>query len=194
MCGRFFIAEEDPNEELQFLIELMNRRKAGDAPVKTCGEIFPTDTVPVVANSRRMERAVFPMRWGYKLKEGPVLINARSETAVEKPLFRDSMLQRRCLIPASNYFEWERHGKEKAKYAIRTAGCSIIYMAGIYRIRDGQPEFLILTREPASSIAFIHNRMPVLLPKPAHLQWLDPHKDPTEVLRAATLDIEYETA
>lgn len=191
MCGRFFIAEEDPGEELQFLIDMMNRRKAADVAVKTGGEVFPTDVVPVVANSRSMERAVFPMRWGYGRKDGHVLINARSETAAEKPLFRDGMLQRRCLIPASNYFEWERRGKEKTKYAIRAAGSGVIYMAGIYRIREGRPEFIILTREPAESIAFIHDRMPVLLPRPAQEGWLDPRSDPTEVLRAAVLDIEY---
>ena len=191
MCGRFFIAEEDPNEELQFLIEMMNRRKLGDVPVKTGGEVFPTDTVPVVANSRGMERAVFPMRWGYGRKDGHVLINARSETAAEKPLFRDDMLQRRCLIPASHYFEWERRGKEKVKYAIRTAGSSVIYMAGIYRIREGRPEFVILTREPAASIAFIHDRMPVLLPGAAREAWLDLRCDPHAVLRSAVQDIAY---
>ena len=191
MCGRFFIAEEDPSEELQFLIDMMNRRKAADVAVKTGGEVFPTDVVPVVANSRSMERAVFPMRWGYGRKDGHVLINARSETAAEKPLFRDGMLQRRCLIPASNYFEWERRGKEKTKYAIRAAGSGVIYMAGIYRIREGRPEFIILTREPAESIAFIHDRMPVLLTRPAQEGWLDPRSDPAEVLRAAVLDIEY---
>lgn len=194
MCGRFFIAEEDPDEELRVLIGMLNRRKPADAPVKTCGEIFPTDTVPVVANSRSMERAVFPMRWGYGRRDSHVLINARSETAAEKPLFRDGMLQRRCLIPSSSYFEWERRGKARTKYAIRAAGCGMIYMAGIYRIREGQPEFLILTREPAPAIAFIHDRMPVLLPKPAQDQWLDLRCDPADVLRSAQLDVEYRPA
>ena len=116
MCGRFFIAEEDPNEELQFLIEMMNRRKLGDAPVKTCGAVFPTDVVPVVANSRGMERAVFPMRWGYGRSDGHVLINAWSTTTGEKPTFRDGMLQWHCLIFASTTL----NGSDAAKKRLRT--------------------------------------------------------------------------
>ena len=106
-----------------------------------------------------------------------VLINAWSTTTGEKPTFRDGMLQWHCLIFASYYFEWERCGKGKTTYAIRVAGSSVIYIAGIYHICEVKPEFLILQCEPAESIVFIHNRMPVPLPRPAH--------HPTKVLRAA---------
>ncbi len=69
------------------------------------------------------------------------------------------MLWRRCLIPASGYYEWEKRGKEKIKYAIRPEGARLLYMAGIYRIEKGAPVFTILTREVALGIAFIHDRM-----------------------------------
>ena len=190
MRGRYYIAEEDSAAELQEIIEQLNQR---GAKIKT-GEIYPTDTVPVLANNKSMVIAPFAMKWGYTLPDGKQIINARSETAADKPLFRDGLLQRRCLIPASSYFEWERHGKARTKYAIRAAGCGMIYMAGIYRIREGQPEFLILTREPAPAIAFIHDLMPVLLPKPAQEQWLDLRCDPADVLHSAQLDVEYQPA
>ncbi|MDY2834180.1 MAG: SOS response-associated peptidase, partial [Candidatus Aphodomonas sp.] len=84
MCGRYYIAEEDSAAELQEIIEQLNRR---GAEVKT-GEIYPTDTVPVLANNKSMVIAPFAMKWGYTLPDGKQIINARSETAADKPLFR----------------------------------------------------------------------------------------------------------
>ena len=74
--------------------------------LKTSGEIFPSDIVPVLANNRQMNIEPFAMRWWYSFPNSRPIINARSETASQKALFKDGMLQRRCLIPASNYFEW----------------------------------------------------------------------------------------
>ena len=117
------------------------------------------------------------MKWGYTLPDGKPVTNARSETAAEKPMFRDGMLNRRCLVPASNYFEWERRGRERVKYAIRPAGHPVLYMAGVYRMEGGRPVFAILTRAPAEPIAFIHDRMPVILPADAQAAWLDVRND-----------------
>ena len=127
MCGRYYIDEEDSAAELQEIIEQLNRR---GAEVKT-GEIYPTDTVPVLANNKSMVIAPFAMKWGYTLPDGKQIINARSETAADKPLFRDGMLQRRCLIPATNYFEWEKRGRDRIKYAIRACDSPILYLAGV---------------------------------------------------------------
>ena len=111
MCGRFFLADSDNSGELRSIIDQLNRR---GAIVKT-GEIFPTDTVPVLANNRNRRVMPFSMQWGYTLPDDRLLINARSETAGEKALFQDAMRQHRCLIPATNYFEWEKRGREKIK-------------------------------------------------------------------------------
>lgn len=75
--------------------------------VKTEGEIRPTDVVPVLAPNPRWEKTVYPMRWGYKNihKGGKLLLNARSETAYQKPTFKYDRLNHRCIIPASYYFE-----------------------------------------------------------------------------------------
>ena len=77
----------------------------------------------------------FAMQWGYTMLDRKRIINARSETASEKPMFKDGMLQRRCLIPASHYFEWEKREAKKIKYAIRPEGAKLLYMAGIYAQR-----------------------------------------------------------
>ena len=99
-------------------------------------------------------------------------------------MFRDGMAQRRCLVPAGYYFEWEKWGKEKFKYAIGQNERGIIYMAGIYRMEGGRPVFSILTHEPASQIAFIHDRMPVILPAEATKDWLNIRYAPEDVLKA----------
>ena len=125
---------------------IISRRYNSDDLAKTSSEISPSDCVPVVANNKNLIPSPFAMQWGYTLSDGKKIINARSETAAGKPLFRDGMENRRCLIPAGNYFEWEKRGKEKIKYAIRPADSPSMYMAGIYRLEKGKPVFTILTR------------------------------------------------
>ena len=94
------------------------------------------------------------------------------------------MRHRRCLVPAAHYFEWEKRGKDRIKYAIRPGGAAVMYMAGIYRLENGAPVFTILTREPAAAISFIHDRMPVILPKEAAGDWLNIRYDAGDVLAA----------
>ena len=189
MCGRFYIASEDSTEELQAIIDSLQRKT--NAPVKI-GEIRPTDDAPVIANSKNLIPSPFLMRWGYSLRDRPPVINARSETAADKTLFRDGMTQRRCLVPASHYFEWERIGNRKIKNVIKPAGSRMMYMAGLYRIEQGKPEFTILTREPSECIRHIHDRMPVILPREVLGDWLNPHNAACDVIRAALTDMQYE--
>ncbi|MBP3452193.1 MAG: SOS response-associated peptidase [Clostridia bacterium] len=191
MCGRFYIAEEDTAEDLLRIIDALNRRYKGITPVKTQGEIRPTDIIPVMANSPSMSTGVYAMKWGYTMPDGKPMFNARSETAATKPLFSDGMRQRRCIIPATLYFEWQKAGTQKIKHAIATAGSDMIYMAGIYRIEGNRAACSILTRPPADCISHIHNRMPVILPAEATHDWLNLRFDPNEVLAAALTNMTY---
>src|SRR5699024_9666729 len=100
MCGRYYVEPESSSE----LLELIAEAKRKSDEVKT-GEVFPSDTAAVIANNRQLKPTVFPMRWGFERRGGGLVINARSETAAEKQLFRESAQLRRCLIPASCYFE-----------------------------------------------------------------------------------------
>ena len=197
MCGRYFIDGDDLPEELERILEELNRKNT-PKNLKTSGEIFPSDVVPVLANSRRQDVQPFAMRWGYSFPGGRPVINARAETAAEKPLFRDGMRQRRCLIPASSYFEWERREGQKTKYAIRPAGAEMLYLAGIYHLEnhDGAvvPSFAILTRSAAPEIAFIHDRMPVILPPDCARDWLKVENRADEVLRCALQEMELQKA
>ena len=187
MCGRYYIREEDSASDLQEIIDQLNRK---GQTVKT-GEIFPSDTVPVIANSKSLQPSPFAMPWGFTMPDGKLIINARSETAAEKPMFRDGMQQRRCLLPASHYFEWEKRQREKIKYAIKPSGSDMLFMAGLYRIEGNKARFTILTRTPADSISFIHDRMPVILPREATRDWLNPQYNALDVLQAAVTEMTF---
>ena len=190
MCGRYYFDDGRDSVELRGIIDEVNRRAAGQ-PVKTSGEIFPSDIVPVMAGADRAPAAL-AMRWGFALPDGRLVFNARSETAGEKPMFREGMLRRRCAVPATTYFEWERAGGKRTKYAIRPRQDGLFYMAGVYRLEDGVPAFSILTRDPAADIAFIHNRMPVILPRDIVEDWIDPRFDSRELLKHAVLSVRWE--
>lgn len=190
MCGRYQIAADGLPEEMRAILDSLSRR---GLPVKT-GEIFPADLAPVIAQSQARRPRAFTMRWGYAMEGGKRVINARSETAAHKAMFADGMRQRRCLIPASSYYEWMRRSREKTKYEIADEHAPMLYMAGLYRLTDGGPEFTILTRQPADSIAFIHDRMPVLLPRERLADWLTPDKDAQEILAGALTRVRHSPA
>lgn len=190
MCGRFFIDEGDT--ELRHIIAQMDRNEPSlhDLRIKDHGEIFPTDMVPVLTSESTGQY----MQWGFIGYGGKgQLINARSETLLEKPTFRKPTLETRCLIPATNYFEWEKAQGKKIKYALWPATGAVLYMAGIYRVEKGSttPRFVIITRDAADGIRFIHDRMPVILPPQFRMMWL---KDGVEALRHAEQNIAHQPA
>ncbi|MBR0464897.1 MAG: SOS response-associated peptidase [Clostridia bacterium] len=184
MCGRYYIEPDVDDIRFREALDALNRRALSD-PVKTRGEVYPTDRVPVMALSRKLRPSAFAMTWGYALRDGRRVINARSESASVSPLFRDGFARHRCVVPASRYFEWKRDGARPVKYAIAPAGQSALYMAGVYTLRDGLPEFAILTRSASDSVSFIHDRMPVIFSSSAADRWLDPDADPASVLVSA---------
>ena len=191
MCCRFYM-ESSP--ELRPFVEAANRSpllfrmlEKTAKPMKTEGEIHPADLVPVLATSRAGKPAVFPMLWGFQGKQS-LLINARAETAAEKPAFRDSWQSHRCAVPASWYYEWEHlsspDGKTRTgrKYLIQPEGSALSWLAGLYRLEDGLPRFTVLTQEPSPEVRAIHDRMPVLFPREVISAWIRPDQDPAPLL------------
>ena len=166
MCGVYHI-DEDNAELIRVLSSALCAVPDGKT-LKT-GDIFPGDAAPVLTANRAEI-----MRWGFALdgKKGRI-INAKSETALEKPLFRPLVLDFRCAIPASRYYEWETLAGGRRKYAISPENGETVYLAGLYRhIKYGLPEFVVLTRRPENNISFIHDRMPLLLENDARDEWL----------------------
>ena len=187
MCGRYTFSSDSSSEMIQKVLEQL---EAQNMKVKN-GEVNPGDVAAVIACNRKLNPYVFGMKWGYTLSGGKLVFNARSESASEKTMFADGMRQRRCLIPADSYFEWEKKATGKQKYEIRPGRMDGFFLAGIYRIESGSAVFSILTREPADSIAFIHDRMPVILPNAAAKDWIDPRFHGQEILSAAITDMVY---
>jgi len=171
MCGRYFIETDAEEIIIKEIIEQVSDKYKGAAELEQMrtGEIFPTNIVPVLTHN---EPAL--MKWGFPRFDGKgQIINARLETAAEKPMFKKSFDSMRCLVPASYYFEWETVGAKKQKYAIGTN--EPIFMAGLYKYDNilKLPLFVILTRPAAEGIAFIHERMPVIMPEDTHKKWLN---------------------
>ena len=208
MCCRYYM---EMSPELRPIIEEANRSTLKERivnklgrPLVIEGEVRPTNIVPVIAPNRSGARAVFPMVWGFSLpRSSSPMVNARVETASTKPTFKESWERRRCIIPASYYFEWEHlinaaTGKAKTgdKYMIQPKGSEITWLAGLYRIEEMSgiqvPVFTVLTREPSEEIRFIHDRMPVILPREDVDNWIKPDSKPDEVIKNAMTNMVFE--
>lgn len=178
MCGRFTLIAT--GEELATQLSLP------EAPfVAPRYNIAPTQPVAAVRMNERGEREFTHFQWGLIpswAKEpsiGSKLINARAETVAEKPSFRNAFKRRRCLIPASGYYEWQQLNGRKQPMYIHRADGDLLVFAGLWELwqpADGSmlETCTILTTDPNDDTAAIHNRMPVILEAPDYGMWLDP--------------------
>ena len=110
---------------------------------------------------------------------GNLVINARAETAADKPMFRASVASQRCVIPSTGFFEWDA---QKRKYLFTLPGEDVLYMAGLYAIRDGKPCYCILTTTANDSMADVHHRMPLILKREQVAPWLEQPKSAGDYL------------
>ncbi len=174
MCGRYYIAEDD-DDILAVLASMQQEAKTGD--------VYPSNGAPVLTKS-----GAALMKWGFPRYDGSgLIINARSETAADKKMFAAPLREGRCLVPASGYYEWRREGDKKTKYRLWSDGGSI-YMAGLYKKTADGDSFVVMTREAAESIAFIHDRMPVIFRGDSCREWLEGEPD---ALQYALKDIRF---
>ena len=164
MCGKYRVSTEEENIELREIIDSI-QRKYPDAPIRT-GDILPSQAAPALT-----AEGAGLMAWGFPRPQAKALIiNARSETAVHMPMFRDALAQRRCLLPATLFYEWD--AEKNIRRFMPPAG-SLLYMAGIYMQADPLPRFVILTRPADARVSPYHNRMPFLLQSPEYRHtWL----------------------
>ena len=170
MCSRYELDGTFEEIELRFCILTTPQI------IKTfngLAEIRPTDQIPIITNKNKIAY----MRWGLSVNwnKSPI-INARSETIDQKPIFK-AILQNRCIVPATAYFEWRKDGKLKIKTRIYQQDKKIISFAGLF---VGE-KFTIITCPPTPSIAHIHNRMPVVLDHADEAAWLSPENQFDEV-------------
>jgi putative SOS response-associated peptidase YedK len=187
MCGRYAIVlVGDGTLQRRFsLEELLDEPQARY-------NAAPTQTLPVIVgdganNLTMMKWGLIPF-WAKDPAIGSRMINARAETVAEKPAFKQSLRSRRCLVPASGFFEWKREGETRTPHYIHLKNEPLFAFAGLYdrwRDPDGQEvlSYSIITTEPNDLMAPIHNRMPVVLDREDEGIWLDPDiTDPERLL------------
>jgi putative SOS response-associated peptidase YedK len=187
MCGRFALTS--PGDALAELLGLSEPPRL--APRYN---IAPTQPVGIVRQPRRgAAREWALVRWGLipgwakDPSIGNKLINARAETAAQKPSFRNAMRRRRCLVPADGFYEWARRNGGKQPYYAHMAAPTPFAIAGLWeswQATDGgeMETCTLLTTDANPTLAEIHHRMPVIIPPEAYSRWLDPANERPETL------------
>lgn len=154
-------------------------------------DIAPGSIQPVILANESGEREIALMRWGFKLPDC-LLFNARSDGIQESNFWKDSFQQRRCIVPADAFFEWQQSapGKKKPKYEITVPGREPFGMAGVWKLwknpKTGQWErtFAVITGEPNEIIQPIHDRMTTILDPLDYAEYLAPaQRPPAHLLR-----------
>jgi len=193
MCGRYanFLDEQD------LLDDFAVAEAAGDArllpPSWNIGpmQLAPIVTLTPVGGDTPPHRRLVAARWGLVptwAKDpsiGAKMFNARSETVAEKPSFRAAFAQRRCLVPASGYYEWQARQDGKQPYFIYPEDESPLAFAGLWETRKDADvrtfTFSILTTAARGDLAAIHDRQPVMLGAEVRDAWMAPDASPAEL-------------
>lgn len=176
MCGRFSFISINEIKERFNLVQL-------EFDFEPRYNIAPSQPVPVVIH-RNGGNQLCMFRWGlipYWAKDesiGNKLINARAETLEEKPSFRQSLKQKRCLVLADGFYEWKKEGRLKKPYRITLRDGKPFAFAGLWdswMTPAGEiiNSCTIITTTPNKLMQPIHNRMPVILPQDKESLWLD---------------------
>ncbi len=178
MCGRYSLTTAP--EAMRRLFDTL-----GPLPnLAPRYNIAPTQDAPVVRRSTGGGRELAMLRWGLvpAWSKGPdsrySMINARAETVAEKPAYRTAFRQRRCLVPASGFFEWQKRGKAKRPYLIGIEGREAFAFAGLWERWEGAEaeaieSFTIIVTEANARVRPIHERMPVILDPADYGPWLE---------------------
>ena len=179
MCGRFYV-DEGTAKEIERVIRGVNLR----IQKMRTGDIYPSQPAGILTCHSRQKNPLLAgsaaenspalelneMHWGFlQYQKKGLLINARAETALERRTFRESVLHRRCVIPARHFYEWD---SDKNKVIFFREDRPVLFMAGFYnRFQDGA-RFIILTTEANASVDPVHNRMPLVLDEGELEDWV----------------------
>jgi len=183
MCGRYVLTT--PGEVLAQIFDTPPPPEELSEALVPRYNIAPTQRVPIVRQTAEGPRELALASWGlvpHWAKDpaiGAKMINARAETAAEKPSFRDALKRRRCLIPADGFYEWKKLDKGKQPWFLRMRDGRPFAFAGLWsqwKNPDGGATLescAILTTTPNKLTATVHDRMPVILSPPHQERWLD---------------------
>ncbi len=180
MCGRYYVDPDDPKIKKIVQAALEKKQKEYQQLSFKGGDIYPGSVVPVITASG----PVF-MKWAFpaSFPGAKDHINIRSETANKLKSFKASWQNKRCLIPASAYYEWQKLENKKIAYIFHLENQSLFYLAALYS--EENQGFAIVTRESTSQFSFIHPRMPVIIAPALLDDWL--FTSPSVVTEAVTV-------
>lgn len=175
MCSRYFLDADGNIIAYTFRVPVHDR-------IRKRFNIAPTQKAPVI-RVRDGSREVAMLRWGLvpfwakDLAIGNKMINARSEGVQSKPAFREAIKQRRCIVPATGFYEWKGDPGRKQPYAITLPDRPMFAFAGLWerwKPAEGEPveTFTIVTTDANEAVAQVHDRMPVVLSKEDEDRWL----------------------
>lgn len=183
MCGRYYV-DDDTAKEIEKLVRQVDekmRRKASSCKVEIAAkDIHPTELAPILAGSGSGPECLW-QRWGFPgFRKSQVIFNARCESVLGKPMFREAVLHRRAVIPAAGFYEWDQ---QKQKYIFCREGGGPLFLAGCYRKYEDGYRFVILTTRANASMEPVHDRMPLILEQEEAVDWLLEDDAPEELLR-----------
>jgi putative SOS response-associated peptidase YedK len=176
MCGRYAITSAP-----EAIRRLFGYPEQPNFPPRY--NVAPTQPVPIV-RIHEGKRQFALVRWGLipswvkDPRSFSLLINARGESVIDKPAYRNAMRRRRCLFPADGFYEWKREGDRKAPYYIYLAGGGTMALAGLWEVWIGpngeeMETAAIVTTQANRAVGVLHDRMPVIVPPEAFDFWLD---------------------
>lgn len=186
MCGRYYITEETKTELEKLVHDLERKIKVA----KFTGDILPSAKAPILLADRKEISAAMG-RWGFPGAQGKsLIINARAETVRDKIMFSNCLTSGRCVILAAGFYEWD---KSKNKFTFTGKQDDILYLAGIYRQRDEEEQFVILTTQANASMERVHHRMPLILDKVQMQDWLMRDEQTDKLLRTVPMELDGST-
>lgn len=167
MCGRYYV-DDDTAREIEKLIRQIDEKRTrgfgSSAGRIEAGDICPGKEAPVLSGKEGLLCFEW-QHWGFPGFQGKKLIfNARCESALEKPMFREGILHRRAVIPAAGFYEWDH---DRRKHIFYRDGEPVMYLAGCYRKYGDGDRFVILTTQANASMEPVHERMPLILERKA---------------------------
>lgn len=165
MCGRYFI-DVDSDMMIRLFERIKETHPQLDLSSMAKNEVFPTQLCLTLTGAEQLQPKL--MKWGYPKWDGKgVIINARSEGILQKPMFRHDVLSNRCLVVSSGFYEWDAN---KKRHTIRGEE-EILYMAGVYQEKQGEAVFAIVTKASTGAMKEIHDRSPILLRRKDIMVW-----------------------
>lgn len=179
MCGRYILGQVDDLSE-RFQLRDLN------LALSPTWNAAPTQQLPVVRAGEDGDRTAETMRWGllprWQPRNGgraPEPINARAETLAERPMFRPLIARKRCIVPATGFYEWQQTGHGKQPVLLETTDQDLFGFAGLWDETTGANgevvrSFTIITAAPNELVEPIHDRMAVILEPDHEAAWLDP--------------------